>query len=74
MSELNESIEFGEFQMAPGQAQEAQGAQAQTEEQTCWGCREGVLNQLGHMDYGGCLYEPIETRSRADTQESKDST
>ncbi|NBV34727.1 MAG: hypothetical protein EBR81_13300 [Proteobacteria bacterium] len=22
----------------------------------CWGCREGVLNQLGHMDPGGCLY------------------
>jgi hypothetical protein len=23
---------------------------------TCWGCQEGILNQLGHMDQGGCLY------------------
>lgn len=22
----------------------------------CLGCKEGQLNQLGHMDYGGCLY------------------
>lgn len=23
---------------------------------TCWGCREDQANQLGHMDFGGCLY------------------
>jgi len=23
---------------------------------TCWGCTENLANQLGHMDYGGCLY------------------
>ena len=23
---------------------------------TCSGCRDGILNQLGHMDEGGCLY------------------
>jgi hypothetical protein len=23
---------------------------------TCWGCREDQPNQLGHMDFGGCLY------------------
>lgn len=22
----------------------------------CWGCKENQLNQLAHMDYGGCLY------------------
>ena len=26
------------------------------EESTCQGCRDGILNQLGHMDEGGCLY------------------
>lgn len=26
------------------------------EETTCQGCRDGILNQLGHMDEGGCLY------------------
>jgi hypothetical protein len=26
------------------------------QDSTCWGCREGALNQVGHMDYGGCLY------------------
>jgi hypothetical protein len=24
---------------------------------SCWGCKEGHLNQLGHMSYGGCLYD-----------------
>jgi len=24
---------------------------------TCEGCRYGYLNQLGHMEPGGCLYE-----------------
>ena len=24
---------------------------------TCLGCRDGILNQLGHVDQGGCLYE-----------------
>ena len=23
---------------------------------TCWGCLEDQLNQLAHMDIGGCLY------------------
>jgi hypothetical protein len=23
----------------------------------CWGCIENQLNQLAHMDPGGCLYE-----------------
>ncbi len=23
---------------------------------TCWGCRNDQPNQLGHMDFGGCLY------------------
>lgn len=38
---------------------------ADAEESTCWGCREGILNQLGHMDQGGCLYQDdiIETMS-----------
>jgi hypothetical protein len=25
---------------------------------TCRGCREGIFNQLGHMESGGCLYDP----------------
>jgi len=25
--------------------------------QECWGCIENQLNQLAHMDPGGCLYE-----------------
>ena len=61
---LDES--FGEFQGAP-------------QEVTCWGCREGILNQLGHMDYGGCLYfeEPyqddhvIETMSKTETEDDQ---
>lgn len=24
----------------------------------CAGCRDGIMNQLGHMDIGGCLYDP----------------
>lgn len=33
----------------------------QKKESTCWGCNEGILNQQGHMDIGGCLYdEPID--------------
>jgi hypothetical protein len=28
----------------------------QKNEVTCWGCKENQANQLGHMDYGGCLY------------------
>ena len=23
----------------------------------CYGCKTGILNQLGHMEPGGCLYE-----------------
>lgn len=45
-----------------------------TDERTCWGCRNGILNQLGHVDPGGCLYfepyeddEVIETMSVAET-------
>ena len=71
--ELDESVEFGEYQMALPQ-------QVVSE---CWGCREGILNQLGHMDYGGCLYfeedqEPeekesvIETKSKTETVESEE--
>jgi hypothetical protein len=50
-------------------------------ESTCWGCQQGVLNQLGHMDYGGCLYfeedadsqnEIIETQSFARTVDDDD--
>jgi len=44
------------------------------DERTCWGCRNGILNQLGHVDPGGCLYfepygddEVIETMSIAET-------
>ena len=62
-NELDESVEFGEYQTAP-----------QTVSQ-CAGCREGALNQQGHMDYGGCLYledaeekeEVIETQSHTGT-------
>ena len=28
------------------------------EELCCLGCRDGIFNQLGHMDRGGCLYNP----------------
>jgi len=45
---------------------------------TCWGCREGIANQLGHMDYGGCLYfeeeyddDVIETMSKTETEDDK---
>ena len=24
---------------------------------SCWGCKEGLANQQGHMEYGGCLYQ-----------------
>lgn len=24
----------------------------------CYGCQVGLENQLGHMEYGGCLYDP----------------
>lgn len=69
--EIDESVEFGEYQIAHSQV-----------ESHCWGCREGILNQLGHMDYGGCLYfqedqqpeekEPvIETQSHTGTVESE---
>jgi len=27
---------------------------------TCIGCRDNELNQLGHMDRGGCLYYLVE--------------
>ena len=64
-TELDES--FGEFQGA-------------SQEVTCWGCREGILNQLGHMDEGGCLYfeDPpeddaaIETMSHTGTVDEQD--
>jgi hypothetical protein len=23
----------------------------------CFGCKEGLANPQGHMDYGGCLYQ-----------------
>ena len=26
-------------------------------ETTCSGCKDGILNQLGHMEEGGCLYK-----------------
>jgi len=26
-------------------------------EVSCWGCKEGLANQQGHMEYGGCLYQ-----------------
>lgn len=26
-------------------------------ELTCLGCRDGILNQMAHIDEGGCLYE-----------------
>jgi hypothetical protein len=25
---------------------------------SCYGCSENLANQLAHMDFGGCLYEP----------------
>lgn len=32
--------------------------------ETCTGCIDGHLNQLAHMDFGGCLYdEPYECSS-----------
>jgi len=47
---------------------------ANTTEITCWGCREGILNQLGHMDYGGCLYQDdvIETMSASGTVDDEE--
>ena len=27
-----------------------------SEEITCYGCKHGILNQLGHMEKGDCLY------------------
>jgi hypothetical protein len=44
---LDDSMEFGEYQMAATQL---------IPDSDCWGCREGHLNQLAHIDYGGCLY------------------
>lgn len=29
----------------------------QENKMTCQGCMFGIANQLGHMDYGGCLYK-----------------
>lgn len=37
---------------------------------TCYGCRNGILNQLGHMEKGGCLYVSSES---VEEQESKKS-
>ena len=47
---------------------------APIQETTCWGCREGILNQLGHMDYGGCLYQDdiIETMSVSGSIDNED--
>ena len=70
--------DYGVYQMAVTN----QGNQ----DSTCWGCREGALNQLGHMNYGGCLYfedeessdeSIVETQSVAitiddDTEEEED--
>ena len=35
---------------------------------TCSGCRDGILNQLGHMDEGGCLYTEIEENDRCSNE------
>lgn len=33
------------------------GDDIKEENNTCIGCENGYLNQLGHTDYGGCLYD-----------------
>lgn len=69
-----EDEDYSEYQMADANPLHA--------ESTCWGCQQGVLNQLGHMDYGGCLYfeeddvtsenEIIETQSFARTVDDEE--
>jgi len=55
------------------QADQVEYIEDDESEVTCWGCREGILNQLGHVDPGGCLYyeayddEAIETMSVAES-------
>ena len=44
----------------------------QKKESSCWGCNEGIANQQGHMDFGGCLYMPIEDEE--DEEDSKTAT
>jgi hypothetical protein len=34
---------------------------------SCWGCRDNELNQLAHIDYGGCLYYDACENSLVDT-------
>lgn len=67
-----ETQEFYQVQDDQDNSDDYQGAHAQ--ETTCWGCREGILNQLGHMDYGGCLYQDdiIETMSLSGTLDNED--
>ena len=40
---------------------------------TCQGCRDGVLNQLGHMDEGGCLYLNLEEYDSYETIDDSES-
>jgi hypothetical protein len=43
---IYDESDFGEYQ----------GAETRHPDSDCWGCREGILNQQGHMGTGGCLY------------------
>jgi len=63
MCPMCDEEEWGEYETAsPIETLESTSEAPSDESQTqvdhlaCWGCREGVLNQLGHMDPGGCLY------------------
>jgi hypothetical protein len=59
IQEQDDFIEFGEYQMASVSNPHA--------DSTCWGCRENILNQLAHIDYGGCLYFDIDEESQDET-------
>ena len=60
----DDSIEFGEYQVALPNQQESE----------CWGCREGILNQQGHMNHGGCLYYEEEEKAKEDVIETQSHT
>ena len=75
IAELIEQVwETQEFYVIQDDSHNSDYQDANAQESTCWGCREGILNQLGHMDQGGCLYEDdvIETMSASGTLDDEE--
>jgi hypothetical protein len=74
IAKIKEKVELYSSGMTPRQVDDWRllwmTKEKRLRELRCWGCRDGVLNQQGHMGPGGCLHDerenPLEDWDEAD--------